>query len=304
MGPQSQRRNSLQERTHQLSGQAGNNGKKRKAGQCTPFGEEAFDPPKHCEVCKAKLCGRSVHRAHHRLCTNNGRTKGVTSTVQLAQAKISQQLRKHFNTPLTQQERGSWQNSTKEAGEAFFAPRPKKNSSNHPTSTVVGKDPPTMVASVTPDKLCAGVSAKMKDPVFTQEFQQSRAPLATLALAKLVVENIIRGAKHKRNEFFDGLTMTVPGSPNMCDNPHYHSIVGQKPLLVEWQKAFALDIPCPRINCDGALANDRTNFSKNKLLFPIFGLEGAPSWCMVHGAVCAAWLLPCSLQCQQWSSIE
>ena len=29
------------------------------------------------------------------------------------------------------------------------------------------------------------------------------------------------------------------------------------------------------------LVNDRTNYSKNKLLFPTFGLDGAPQWVMV-----------------------
>jgi len=48
-----------------------------------------------------------------------------------------------------------------------------------------------------------------------------------------------------------------------------------------------LQVPCPDATCHGMLVNDHTNFSKNKTLFPIFDLNGAPSWyiimTMVHG---------------------
>lgn len=37
------------------------------------------------------------------------------------------------------------------------------------------------------------------------------------------------------------------------------------------------------------MENDRTNFSKNETLFPIFDLVGAPSWCMVQVMVCTKW---------------
>jgi hypothetical protein len=37
-----------------------------------------------------------------------------------------------------------------------------------------------------------------------------------------------------------------------------------------------MTVPCP----------DRANFSKNKTLFPIFGLDGAPAWCIVQSMTC------------------
>ena len=43
-------------------------------------------------------------------------------------------------------------------------------------------------------------------------------------------------------------------------------------------------MPCP--SCDGNLYNDRSNFSKNQTLFPVFGLDGAPLWCIVQSMLC------------------
>ena len=68
-------------------------------------------------------------------------------------------------------------------------------------------------------------------------------------------------------------------------SPHYHSIVGQRLLCVDWVKMFGLEVNCPRCP-SGVLYNDRTNFSKNKILFPIFSIEGPPQWCMVMSMVC------------------
>ena len=65
--------------------QANSNKKKRKAGQqLALFGDTAFDPDSDCEVCKGRLGGRTVHQAHHKLCPNNRRTKGIASESNLA----------------------------------------------------------------------------------------------------------------------------------------------------------------------------------------------------------------------------
>jgi len=86
--------------------------------------------------------------------------------------------------------------------------------------------------------------------------------------------------------YFNGLTVVVPASVDATNEPHCHSVVGQQLLLVDWKRAFGMDVPCPDSTCNGMLANDRTNCSKNKTLFPVFGLSGAPSWCMVMRMTC------------------
>ena len=71
----------------------------------------------------------------------------------------------------------------------------------------------------------------------------------------------------------------------MYKSPHCHSVVGQQLLLVDWTKLCGLDIACP--GCGrGSLSNDRSNFSKNKVLFPMFNMEGPPSWCMIVSMIC------------------
>jgi len=39
-------------------------------------------------------------------------------------------------------------------------------------------------------------------------------------------------------------------------------------------------VPCPHSSCTGMLTKVRSNFSKSKTLFPMFGLNGAPTWCI------------------------
>ena len=124
MGPQSQRRVNLVQRTAQLRANNVGYTNKRKGVQVTLTGQEAFNPDKHCPVCKAKKIGYPApHRAHHKLCSNNRRTKGITSAVTLASNKYSQQLEKHFAAPVQPHELYSSKNINGSAVQAFFAPR-------------------------------------------------------------------------------------------------------------------------------------------------------------------------------------
>ena len=110
MGPQSQRRLSLQERTHSLqrNNTGYSNNKKRKGDQLTLTGEVAFDPIKDCPICKARHIGYSEpHRGHHPLCWNNKRTKGITSLVTLASNKESKQLKALFEQSVQRRMRSS-----------------------------------------------------------------------------------------------------------------------------------------------------------------------------------------------------
>jgi len=112
----------------------------------------------------------------------------------------------------------------------------------------------------------------------------SRAPLAMLAFAKTVVDKITLNKEVDVQRHFDGITIAVPANDQNLE-PQCHSIVGQKLLYVDWYKMYGLDgVPCQRCN-RGHLKNDRTNYSKNKILFPIFVMEGPPIWAMVMSMV-------------------
>ena len=238
MGPQSQRRLTLQERTHQLQ-----SNKKRKTGQRTLLGEAAFEANKDCVVCKGRLGGRNVHRAHHRLCPNNRRTKGITSTATLQQNKIDLALKKHFQTSPSTEEKASWRCTTKDAVVEFFGKRASAPEGKQPATPSPSKSMEVPVANaLSASFFCEKVTALAKDASFSNGCSNNRAPIAMLALAALVVDNVVRMNKL---EYFNGLTFTVPGTKEMHSSPPCHSIVGQELLLVDWVKLCGLDIRCP-----------------------------------------------------------
>ena len=286
VGPQSQRRLTQKERTHQLQSQSHRSKKQKITGQQTLFGDRAFDSLKDCEVCRAKQYGRSVHRAHHKLCNNKRGGAKATSTLALEQEE--KRLSALFAAPLKESEKCSGRHMTQEAVQAYFTPRepPVVTTKITATTTTTFSMEATSVSAVlTPECLCGSVAKMLKDPSYA-EFHNGRAPAAMLAFAKIVVEEIINKKKIDIFSHFEGLTMTVPSSSDQHDNPHYHSIVGQKLLNVDWKRMHGLDITCPRCQrC--CLKNDRTNYSKNKILFPIFGLDGAPQWAMVQSMTCS-----------------
>ena len=291
MGPQSQRRLTLKERTHQMKGNT--NKKKKKGGQQALFGEVAFDPEKDCEVCKARLWGRSVHRSHHELCTNN-RNKRGQSVATLSLEKEEKRLKVLFSTPLTEAEKCSGQHLTKEATEAYFKPREgvKKIvttiNTTSTTTTVTAQSIATgsqnVKTRVTANDLHSAATERVKDPNFVKSHEKSTAPLAMLALAKTVVERIINKKEINNQNYFNGLTLTVPPARNFVE-PECHSLVGQKLLNVDWKMMYGIDISCLRCG-RGVMENKRTNFSHNQVLFPIFEIDGPPLWCMVRSLKC------------------
>lgn len=285
MGPQSQKRISLQDVTHLLQSQS-HRKKQKGSGQQTLFGDRAFDPLKDCEVCKAKQCGRSVHRSHHARC-NNRRGGAKVSTATLDLQKEENRLKLLFATPLTESEKCSGKHITKEAVKKYFAPRaaPPAGTATRTTTTTINMEATSVITEnfVSADKICAAVTTTLNDPKFVEFHKDSRAPIAMLAFARTVVEKIVNDNRVDVHCHFDGLTMTVPASKTM--NPQYHSIIGQKFLYINWNKMFGLDLMCP--NCNRAeLVYGRTNFSHNRILFPIFVMDGPPLWCAVGTMAC------------------
>lgn len=197
------------------------------------------------------------------------------SPFSLNQNQIDQALAAHFQKPLAPAERMDWRHSTVEAGSKFFVPRPTATSKKVPSQM---QNAMPAVDTISPEDMCKAVSD-------VTEQVNKKNPLAMAALAGFVNEKIIRPKKIR--DHFQALTMTGPAATDksMFGCPHCHSIVGQKLTLVDWVRTFRLEISCPGCG-QGSLQNDRTNFSKNKLPFPIFGLTGAPDWCMTMSVTC------------------
>jgi len=224
MGPQSQRRLTFSERTHQM--QSNHKKKKQKTtGQQTLFGGLAFDPLVDCEVCKAKKYGRSVHRAHHTLC-NNKRGGATKSAATMALAQEEKRLQVLFTTPLTEEEKCSGRFLTKEAVTGFFEPREPRGTSvatttiSQTTTEITSTISNTMSSNVTADELCTSVTEILQDSNFVDSHTSSRAPLPMLALAKVVVDKIIRAKDINTNDYFNGVTMTVPAVRASRSSPH------------------------------------------------------------------------------------
>jgi hypothetical protein len=290
MGRQSQQRNSQQKRAFALASNTSR--KKKKGDQTTLLGGKAFVAEEDCEVCKAKAAQRFrpqtriPKRAHHVLCLKNTKTKGKGELTQheITCLQEEKRLDKLYNTPLQEQEKASWRHSDRAAGEKFFAPQKKNSIIVQKTNMAERKISNNTLSAA---ELCKGVTTLVSDLSFCEQHKDKIAPLAMLALAEIVASKTLKKEKDEMfHDNFDGLTMTVP----LCTtqfNPHYHSIVGSKLMVVDWKRSFGLEIACPDSSCPGMLKNDRTNFSKNKTLFPIlFNLDGAPTWCMVMSMVC------------------
>jgi len=129
-----------------------------------------------------------------------------------------------------------------------------------------------------------GVNEMVNDANFVAAAKSNKAPLPMLAFAKIVVDSILRPKEVDAHQYFDGMTMTVPAVKQFTKSPEYHSTAGQKLLYVDWNM-YGLRITCRHCK-QGVLRNDRTNFSKNKILFPIFGIDGPLQWAMVMSMTC------------------
>jgi len=287
MGRQSQQRVSNQnKRKFKLAGN--NNPKKR--GQQTLFGGNAFDAIKDCQVCKARYLATVVegyrvpNRAHHPLCIKNTKTRGKGVLSEQQQMSLEDNKRyKALVAPIAESEKGSSRNLPRDCGKAFFGPRdaPKKAV---PTPATTTTNMESEESDLSPSYFCQAVSTLVSNAAFVEKHKSKQAPLAMMAFANEVAEKIIH--PKRTCDYFQGLVMEVPDCKEADENPQYHAIVGQRLLLVDWGRTHGLQIPCPDGHCQGTLSNDRTNFSKNKTLFPIFGLEGPPSWCIVMSMVC------------------
>jgi len=146
---------------------------------------------------------------------------------------------------------------TKEAAEAFFAPWEVVGggrvsavglttvSASMTTTTATAAMATTVVSNVTANDFHNGVTTMLQDSKFVESTKSNRVPLPMLAFAKLVVDRLLRQKDLNLQEYFDGLTMTVPSVQQSIVSPEYHSIVGQKLLYVNWMCMYGMEISCP-----------------------------------------------------------
>ena len=192
---------------------------------------------------------------------------------------------KTITAPIRPEEKFSGKHNTKAAALAFFAAAKTAT-----TKTTITK-PMTEVENfpqdiVSPTSLSKAVGKLVSDPDFQARHRNKMAPLAMLAFATEISKKIINNKdKSVLLQYFDGIEMVVPTCQHH-DDPYYHSISGTKLLYVDWEQTYGIQVPCPDQNCAGTLATLRTNFSKNQTLFPIFGINGCPTWCIVARMQC------------------
>ena len=292
MGRQSQQRVSNQhKRKHKLC--SNNNKKKGRQGdQLTLEGTVAFQSERDCIICKAKKIREYLHsctipkRAHHVLCPLNTKTHGLGQLTEQSINSIADNKRyKSLTAPIRPEERFSSVNNTREAAATFFEVRTKTTTTTAAAAAVTMTEAQEDLLS--PLGLSVAVGKLVDDKEFRQKHKAKGAPLAMLAFASEVSEKTIRNKD--KNAFFqhfnNSLEIVVPACHNDL-NPHCHSITGQKLLYVDWERTHGMQVPCPDAACQGMLKSERSNFSKNKTLFPIYGLEGSPLWCIVMVMVC------------------
>ena len=274
MGPQSQQRLSLFQRTQQMKGRP------RRVGpqQTTLMGGNALNPIFDCIRCAAKFENRTApHRGHHPRCKLNRKTKGVTNQRVIDDAAYLSGLAAKMAAPLLPSEKGqgkNMENMSAEAWQRYFSVQPtypQQTRKESVASVVTSREH-------TPSDVQTELLARVKSVK-----GNLRAPNTIQALAEYVTKTCL---ERKRNigplkHFFTGMTFTVPPCSENT-SALYHSVVGQKLLVVDWELFFPkLTLCCPHCN-KGKLKRGRSTFSHNNTIFPIFGLDGPPAWALVQ----------------------
>jgi len=295
MGRQSQQRASNQhKRAFKLSS---NNKKGHKGDQLTLEGTVAFQADRDCQICKAKSIERFLPscsvpmRAHHVLCSLNSTTRGLGEITEQSINSLADNERcKTLTAPVRPEERFGGFNNNKVAASTFFEKR--KGAANETMTTTTTTTTSTTEDEVSPLSLFDGVEKLLNSVEFQQKHKGKSAPLAIVAFASEVSDQIVRHKeKETSHKHFEGLQMTVPRCHLGNSNPQRRSITSQKILHVDWERTHGMQVPCPDSSCEGTLKSDRSNFSKNKTLFPICSIDGAPTWCTVVVLSC-----PCCLR--------
>ena len=301
MGPQSQRRQSLNQRGRHANPRAK---KKTKTAQTTIVGDNAFDPIVDCIICKAKASGLTPRkRAHHPLCKRNIKTRGLVGQA-AEDARAAEALRARMSAPVQPHERMNIR-PTQEDGDIFFRfrettrtatatmapattqqqqpqqpqPQPQQQPQVEQQHKQQTEQPNTATNPVATPEDIAGAYCEVVG-------SKNSAPLGVYRFSLVVFDELKKTPKTlaRLDPYFQGIVATIPSCETSVDAT-YHSVVGQKLYVVDWQRFYpSLELLCPI--CKGQLKQTRTNFSNKRSLFPIFNIDGMPSWAMVMQYQC------------------
>ena len=156
------------------------------------------------------------------------------------------------------------------------------------------------------------VAAKIKDAAFVAKLNKEKIPLPIKVVAQVVSEEVfpkrvpvtngsmsqVVAAKleHARRYFdANNCALKMPKVPRNMEpiDKWYHMIEGQSLVACCWDINFPfLKLKCPESHCDGELKRERTNWSENKKLLPLFCLDGPPMWVMVMKYKCVKCCVP------------
>jgi hypothetical protein len=138
----------------------------------------------------------------------------------------------------------------------------------------------------------------MKDLPFVSKYDTviNTAPIPIVAAAVAIINGDDDLPKWFHNHSMECI-FPVHRESGTPLHPNYHMIEGTSLVYVDWRLHFGKDLnifcpeldPLTHIRCNGVLKEDRTNFSKNKKLFPVFRIGSLPSWCIVQ----SYWCLTC-----------
>jgi hypothetical protein len=277
-----------------------------------------FDQFKKCVICRFKRKKEMAesaklpftfampHRGHHPRCPDKPKKPTAAD-------KEEKRLKEHFKAPFAEHEKCNVP-PTKALLDIFLGPRP-------PQQTITSKESSHCTVKVAPSSstppcfadhgcdnsiLVKSLMERVKSGFSTESKRKGGTNVAMLSFAKAVTEltipkrnvgadGIVNSAASKQKHKLlrsilpaDALKVVVPifrGEAPL--DAVCHSIEGQELYIVDWELTFPdIKLRCCQNGCTGELSRARTNLSKNNRLFPIFRVDGAPSWCIVQSYKC------------------
>ena len=285
----------------------------------------AFVQKRDCAICRIQEAnlGRSQdnkhpvpHRAHHRRCPKNQKTRGTTeNNVRLA--KIVENYVKTNSEPV------SFGAVPSDASD-FFDPKRSNCSSQASRASTLSSFQSSVAKLTDPplpkfddpldnlDSLGSHLSQVLHDRLDRfqrrKEFKMANESNAPLSVALLFhyLTDLVKLSRSKsrgtlptfnnfqklelRGTFFQhrNIFFTFPPDNSPVPYANYHALTGKKVFILDWHFAFPnVDLTCPACG-SGQLSAHRTQFSHNWKLFPLINADGTTSWGSVMRYNCLA----------------